>query len=47
VALAVGVQMPQRARPGTPDAARASRWLRREYLAPIHRPARMIARLLA
>ena len=31
VALAVGVQMPQRARPGTPDAARASRWLRREY----------------
>jgi len=32
IALAAGVQMPQRTRPGSADAAGTSRWLRREYV---------------
>ncbi len=32
IALAAGVQMPQRTSPGSADAAGTSRWLRREYL---------------
>ena len=32
IALALGVQMPQRTRPGSADAAGTSRWLRREYV---------------
>ena len=32
IALAAGVQMPQRTRPSSADAAGTSRWLRREYV---------------